>query len=98
MTVILSGFANEISPNPRAQLAAGSISHLERRSAWSVNIADLTDQQLAAFRAAVDEAGFTMMLADTRESGTLGRQVVERALPAVDGVVLARTARGSRTR
>lgn len=30
-----------------------------------------------------------MMLADTRESGTLERQVVERALPAVDGIVLA---------
>jgi hypothetical protein len=92
MTVILSGFADEISPDLRAQLAAlaaESISHLELRSAWSVNIADLTDQQLAAFRAAVDEAGYTMMLADIRESGTLERQVVERALPAVDGIVLA---------
>lgn len=29
-----------------------------------------------------------MMLADTRESGTMERQVVERALAAVDGVVL----------
>lgn len=60
MTVILSGFADEISPDPRVQLAAlaaESISHLELRSAWSVNIADLTDQQLAVFRAAVDEAG-----------------------------------------
>jgi hypothetical protein len=44
MTVLRSGFAESISP-------------LELRSAWSVNIADLTDQQLAAFRAAVDEAG-----------------------------------------
>jgi hypothetical protein len=45
MTVLLSGFADEISPDPRAQLAAlaaESISHLELRSAWSVNIADLT--------------------------------------------------------
>jgi hypothetical protein len=39
MTVILSGFADEISPDPRAKLAAlaESISHLELRSAWSVN-------------------------------------------------------------
>jgi len=60
MTVILSGFADEISPDPRAQLAtleAESISHLELRSAWSVNVADLTDEQLAAFRAATDDAG-----------------------------------------
>ena len=60
MTVILSGFADEISPDPRVQLAtlaAESISHLELRSAWSVNVADFTDQQLAAFRAASEDAG-----------------------------------------
>jgi sugar phosphate isomerase/epimerase len=60
MTVILSGFADEISPDPRAQLAtlaAESITHLELRSAWSVNVADLTAGQLAAFRAAADGAG-----------------------------------------
>ena len=60
MTVILSGFADEISPEPQAQLAtlaAESISHLELRSAWSVNVADFTGAQLAAFRAALDEAG-----------------------------------------
>jgi sugar phosphate isomerase/epimerase len=60
MTVILSGFADEISPDPQAQLAtlaAESISHLELRSAWSVNVADFTAEQLAAFRAAVNAAG-----------------------------------------
>jgi sugar phosphate isomerase/epimerase len=60
MTVILSGFADEISPDPQAQLAtlaAESISHLELRSAWSVNVADFTGEQRAAFRAAVDDAG-----------------------------------------
>jgi sugar phosphate isomerase/epimerase len=60
MTVVLSGFADEISPDPRAQLAtlaAESISHLELRSAWSVNVADFSTEQLAAFRALVDDAG-----------------------------------------
>jgi sugar phosphate isomerase/epimerase len=60
VTVILSGFADEISPEPLAQLAtlaAESITHLELRSAWSVNVADFTGAQLAAFRAAVDAAG-----------------------------------------
>jgi sugar phosphate isomerase/epimerase len=60
VTVILSGFADEISPDPHAQLAtlaAESISHLELRSAWSVNVADFTAGQVAAFRAAVDGAG-----------------------------------------
>ena len=60
MTVILSGFADEISPDPQAQfatLAAESISHLELRSAWSVNVADFTGEQLSAFRSAVNAAG-----------------------------------------
>jgi sugar phosphate isomerase/epimerase len=60
MTVILSGFADEISPDPAEQLAtlaAESISHLELRGAWSVNVADFTAEHLAAFRAAVDGAG-----------------------------------------
>ena len=60
MTVTLSGFADEISPDPHAQLetlAAESIAHLELRSAWSVNVAEFTGGQLAAFRAAVDGAG-----------------------------------------
>ncbi|HLM88367.1 MAG TPA: hypothetical protein VK284_04940, partial [Streptosporangiaceae bacterium] len=60
MTVVLSGFADEISPDPRTQLetlAAESITHLELRSAWSVNVADFTGEQLAAFRAMVQDAG-----------------------------------------
>jgi sugar phosphate isomerase/epimerase len=58
--VTLSGFADEISPDPRAQLAtlaAESIRHLELRSAWSVNVADFTAAQVAAFRALLDDAG-----------------------------------------
>jgi len=60
VTVTLSGFADEISPDPREQLAtlaAESITHLEVRSAWSVNVADFTDGQLAAFRAMLADAG-----------------------------------------
>ena len=60
MTVTLSGFADEISPDPRAQLAtlaAESITHLELRSAWSVNVADFTGERVAAFRAMLDGAG-----------------------------------------
>jgi sugar phosphate isomerase/epimerase len=60
MTVILSGFADEISPDPAEQLAvlaAESISHLELRSAWSTNVADLSDAELDRFRRALDDAG-----------------------------------------
>ena len=60
MTITLSGFADEISPDPREQLAtlaAESITHLELRSAWSVNVADLSRAQLGEFRAMLDDAG-----------------------------------------
>ena len=60
MTFILSGFADEISPEPGAQLetlAAESIRHLELRSAWSTNVASLTDASLAQFRRQIEEAG-----------------------------------------
>ncbi len=59
MTVTLSGFADEISPEPREQLAvlaAESITHLELRSAWSVNVADFTGEHLAGFRSMLDDA------------------------------------------
>src|SRR5205807_4473750 len=59
-TVTLTGFADEISPDPGEQLAtlaAESITYLELRSAWSVNVADLTGPQLAAFRAMLADAG-----------------------------------------
>src|ERR1700677_1482136 len=60
MTFILSGFADEISPEPGEQLATlavESITHLELRSAWSVNVADLSDEQVRGLRLALDDAG-----------------------------------------
>ncbi|HEY2521831.1 MAG TPA: sugar phosphate isomerase/epimerase [Streptosporangiaceae bacterium] len=60
MTVILSGFADEISADLDTQLevlAAQSIRHLELRSVWSVNVADFDDQQVARIRRALDQAG-----------------------------------------
>jgi sugar phosphate isomerase/epimerase len=60
MTVTLTGFADEISPEPAEQLAvlaAENITHLELRSAWSVNVADLGDAELARFALVLDDAG-----------------------------------------
>jgi sugar phosphate isomerase/epimerase len=60
MTFVLSGFADEISPeldDQLAILAAESISHLELRSVWSTNVADLSGSQLASLRHALDDAG-----------------------------------------
>jgi sugar phosphate isomerase/epimerase len=63
MTFVLSGFADEISPDPAEQLAVlaqESIAHLEFRGAWSTNVADLDDAHLASFRAALDDAGVSV--------------------------------------
>jgi sugar phosphate isomerase/epimerase len=60
MTFILSGFADEISPDLSEQLAtlaAESISRLELRSVWSTNVADLDAAQLASLRRGLDDAG-----------------------------------------
>jgi sugar phosphate isomerase/epimerase len=60
VTVTLSGFADEISADLDTQLAvltALSIRHLELRSAWSVNVADLDDHQVARIRRALAGAG-----------------------------------------
>ncbi|MBO0830340.1 MAG: sugar phosphate isomerase/epimerase [Actinobacteria bacterium] len=60
MTVILSGFADEISPDldeQLATLAAESISHLELRSVWSTNVADVDDAQLTGLRRRLGASG-----------------------------------------
>ena len=60
MTFVLSGFADEISQDLGEQLAvlaAEGITHLELRSVWSANVADLGDADLARFRRELDGAG-----------------------------------------
>jgi sugar phosphate isomerase/epimerase len=59
MTVVLSGFADEISPDLDEQLAVlrgESLSHLELRSVWSTNVADLDDAQVARLRRQLHES------------------------------------------
>lgn len=54
---ILSGFGDEVDPDPRIQVAvlqALGASHIEVRSAWGVNVVDLDDAQLAELKAIFD--------------------------------------------
>lgn len=56
----LSGFADEISPDLDEQcrvLRDLGISHIEFRSAWSTNVLDLDDEQLARVAKTLGEAG-----------------------------------------
>ncbi len=60
MSVVLSGFADEISADLDEQLAvlaAESVAHLELRSVWGTNVADLSDEQVGRVRRALSAAG-----------------------------------------
>jgi sugar phosphate isomerase/epimerase len=57
----LSGFGDEIHPDPVVQtavLAALGARFIEVRSAWGVNVVDLDDAQIPRLRSALDDAGF----------------------------------------
>jgi sugar phosphate isomerase/epimerase len=56
----LSGFGDEIDPDPRIQcavLSALGARHIEVRSAWGTNIVDLDDEGLEALATTIREAG-----------------------------------------
>jgi sugar phosphate isomerase/epimerase len=57
----MSGFADEIDPDPSTQCAVLDdlgIRYVEFRSAWDVNVLDLTDEQLAEVKGVLDARGF----------------------------------------
>jgi sugar phosphate isomerase/epimerase len=59
----LSAFADEISPNPEEQievLKQCGVRHIEFRSILRTNVLDLTDLQIADFKALLDKHGFTL--------------------------------------
>jgi sugar phosphate isomerase/epimerase len=57
----LSGFGDEISPDPAIQLAvleALGARHIEVRSAWGVNVADFDEERTDALAGLIRKAGF----------------------------------------
>lgn len=59
----LSAFADEISPEPQVQidvLKSCGVRHIELRSIHQTNVLDLTDQQVAEFKALLDRNGFRL--------------------------------------
>lgn len=59
----LSGFGDEIDPDPSVQIAvlqALGARHIEVRSAWGVNVVDLDESQLAQLAAVVSERGMAV--------------------------------------
>jgi sugar phosphate isomerase/epimerase len=59
----LSAFADEISPDPREQIAvlrACHIKHIEFRSIYKTNVLALTDEQIRDFKKLLDDEGFKL--------------------------------------
>ncbi|MET4638943.1 sugar phosphate isomerase/epimerase family protein [Mycetocola sp. 2940] len=60
VTWTLSGFGDEIDPDPAVQVAvlkALGASHIEVRSAWGTNVVDLSDDQLSTLAALLAKQG-----------------------------------------
>ena len=56
----LSGFGDEIDPDPAVQAAvllALGASHIEVRSAWGTNVSELEPEQVATLKEVLDEKG-----------------------------------------
>lgn len=56
----LSGFGDEVDPDPAVQAAvllALGASHIEVRSAWGTNVSELQPEQVAALKAILDDKG-----------------------------------------
>ena len=64
-----------------------------RTSMIAVIISDITNpfyfEIIRGAQAAAAEAGYTMLLADAQESDVLEREALDRAIPTVEGIVLA---------
>lgn len=66
-----------------------------RTSMITLAISDITNpfyfEIIRGAQAAAEQAGYTMLLADAHESDRFEREALERAVPTVDGIVLAST-------
>src|SRR5580692_639899 len=59
----LSAFADEISPDPREQIAvlkSCRVRHIEFRSIYKTNVLALTDEQIREFKKLLDGEGFKL--------------------------------------
>lgn len=82
-TWTLSGFGDEIDPDPKVQAAvllALGASHIEVRSAWGVNVVELSDAQLAELKGILDASGMKV----SAVASPIGK--VDASLPAAHEV------------
>ena len=77
----LTGFADEIDPDPAKQIAtlqSEGLQHLELRGAWDKNVLRLSDEEINELKRSLDEAG----IAVSSIGSPIGKVSVSDAFPA----------------
>jgi len=95
----LSGFGDEIDPDPRVQcavLSALGARHIEVRSAWGTNIVDLDDEGLDALATTVRDAGMGVSAIASPIGKSELSEPVEFELGRLDRALRAADVLGSR--
>ncbi|MBD3943885.1 sugar phosphate isomerase/epimerase [Microbacterium sp. NEAU-LLC] len=95
----LSGFGDEIDPDPRVQcavLSALGARHIEVRSAWGTNIVDLDDEGLDALGATIRDAGMGVSAIASPIGKSELTEPAEFELGRLDRALRAAEALGSR--
>lgn len=94
----LSGFGDEIDPDPRVQVAvlqALGAGHVEVRSAWDTNVIDLDTEQLSSLRAILDERGMAVSAIASPVGKVSVELPVEHELERLGRAIVAARALGS---
>lgn len=95
----LSGFGDEIDPDPHVQLdvlARLGASHIEVRSAWGINVIDLTGDQLDTLAGIISAAGFGVSAIASPVGKTEVSQPIEYELGRLESALRAAETLGSR--
>ncbi|WP_243232874.1 sugar phosphate isomerase/epimerase [Microbacterium sp. CIAB417] len=95
----LSGFGDEVDPDPRIQCAvllALGAQHIEVRSAWGINIVDLDDERLAELAGIIRENGLGVSAIASPIGKSDLTAPVEEELARLDRALRAADVLGSR--
>ena len=95
----LSGFGDEVDPDPRLQCAvllALGAGHIEVRSAWDINIVDLDDERLAELDGIIRASGLGVSAIASPIGKSALSQPIEFELDRLDRAIVAASVLGAR--
>lgn len=96
---LLSGFGDEIDPDPHVQCAvlqALGARHIEVRSAWGVNIVELSESQLAELKVVLDDRGMAVSAIASPIGKVSVELPIQHELDRLDRAIAAAVALGAK--